>query len=253
MDNKIKKVGLFVPCCIDQFAPQSAYKALRLLEGQGISCHYPLSLTCCGKRLYHQGDKNAAKALGEKLIEEFDDCSHIVCLSSGCVVYIQKHFGQLFHNTTFHNSYRQMIDKCFDLSDFLVNVLHFAPSAPFAHTVAFMDHCTTMRDYRSLAHPDTAGLREEPRQLMRSVPQLRLVEMAQNDVCCGLGDLFANDFTPIADSLTRRKVDNALAAGAEVVTSSEPSCIMHLQSYIDKAGIALKCMNIIDILVPDEQ
>ena len=253
MDTKIQKVGLFVPCCIDQFAPQSALKTIKLLDGLGISYHYPMQLTCCGKKLYHQGDKNSAKSLGEKLIEEFDDCTYVVCLSSGCVVYIQKHFGKLFHNTTFHNSYRQMIDKCYDLSDFLVNVLHYTPTAAFNHTVTYMDHCTTMRDYRCLAHPETAGLREEPRHLLRLVPQLRLVEMTQKDVCCGLGDLFANDFTPISDSLTKRKIDNALAVGAEIITSSEPSCLMHLQSYIDKAGIHLKCMNIIDLLVPDEQ
>lgn len=252
MDNKIKKVGLFVPCCIDQFAPNSAFKALHLLEGLGIECYYPEMLTCCGKELYHQGDKNGAKALGEKLIEQFNDCQYVVGLSSGCIVYIQKHFGQLFHNTTFHNSYRQMIDKCFDLSDFLVNILHYAPSAPFAHRVAFMDHCTTQRDYRCLAHPDTMGLRDEPRRLLAAVPQLQLVEMPQSDVCCGLGGLFANDFTPIADSLTRRKIDNALAAGADIITSTEPSCLMHLQSYIDKGGIKLKCLNIIDILVPEE-
>ena len=253
MDKNIRKVGIFVPCCIDQFAPQCAFKAIRLLESQGIECYYPDAQTCCGKELYHQGDKNSAKALGEKLIEQFDDCQYVVSLSSGCIVYIQKHFGQLFHNTTFHNSYRQMIDKCFDLSDFLVNILHFSPTAPFEHTVAMMDHCTTMRDYRCLAHPDSKGLHDEPRRLLGAVPKLHLVEIAQNDICCGLGGLFANDFTPIADSLTKRKVDNILASGADVVTSTEPSCLMHLQSYIDKAGINLKCLNIIDILTPDAE
>lgn len=253
MNTDVKKVGLFVPSCIDQFAPQCAYKTIRLLEGLGIGCLYPDALTDCGKELFHQGDKSAAKALGEKLIEQFDECRYVVCLGSGSVVYIQKHFGQLFHNTTFHNSYRQMIDKCFDLSDFLVNVLHYTPDASFQHSVAIMDHCTTQRDYRCLTHPDRAGLHDEPRSLLGNIRQTRLVEMAQNDVCCGLGGLFANDFTPIADSLTRRKVEAAQAAGADIITSTEPSCLMHLQSYIDKADIGIKCLNIIDILVPDEK
>ena len=253
MNTDVKKVGLFVPSCIDQFAPQCAYKTIRLLEGLGIGCLYPDALTDCGKELFHQGDKSAAKALGEKLIEQFDECRYVVCLGSGSVVYIQKHFGQLFHNTTFHNSYRQMIDKCFDLSDFLVNVVGFEPTAPFAHTVAFMDHCTTQRDYRCLAHPDRAGLRDEPRRLLAAVPQLRLAEMGGSDVCCGLGGLFANSFAPIADDLARRKVDAALAAGADIVTSTEPSCLMHLRAYADKAGAKLKFLNMIDILVPDAE
>lgn len=252
MDNKQNKVGIFVPCCIDQFAPQCAIKAMHLIEKLGFNCFYPEEMTCCGKELYHQGDKIGAKNLGEKLIEMYDDCQYVVSLSSACVVYIQKHFGKLFHNTTFHNSYRQMTDKFLDLSDFLVNIVHFVPTAPFPHTVAYMDHCTTQRDYRCLAHPDKAGLTDEPRQLLDAVPQLQRVEMAQNDVCCGLGGLFANDFTPIANSLSHRKVDNAIAAGANIITSSEPSCLMHLQAYINKAGVKLQCMNIIDIIVPDE-
>ena len=252
MDKKIDKVGLFVPCCIDQFAPDSAWRALRLLEGLGLECLYPSELTCCGKHLYNLGDKNGAKTLGEKLIEAFEECTYVVSLSSGCVVYIQQHFAQLFHNTTLHNSYRQLSDKCLDLSDFLVNVMHYTPTATFAHTVTFMDHCTTMRDYRCLAHPDSRGLREEPRQLLRSVKGLKLTEMEQNDVCCGQGGTFANDFTPISDSLTKRKIDNALAAGAEYIVGTEPGCLMQLQSYIDKSGIALKCLNLIDVLTSEE-
>lgn len=252
MDKNIKKVGLFVPCCIDQIAPQSAFKALHLLEGLGIDCYYPDTQTCCGKELYDLGDKNGAKQLGEKMIEQFGECQYVVSLSSACVVHIQKHFAQLFHNTTFHNSYRQMIDKCVDLTDFLVNVLNYSPTAPFAHKVVYMDHCTTLHDYRSPFHPDRSGLHDEPRQLLARVPQLQLTEMEQNDVCCGLGGHFASDFTPIADSLTRRKVNNAIETGAEIITSSEPTCLMHLQAFMDKADINLKCLNIIDILVPEE-
>lgn len=253
MNETIEKVGIFVPCCIDQFAPDSAWKSVKLLEGLNLRCHYPMSLTCCGKELYNQGDRDNARMLGEKMIEEFGDCRYVVCLSSGCVAYMQRCFGKLFHNTTLHNSYRQFVDKCFDLTDFLVNVVHYEPTGvKFPHRVAVMDHCSTCTDYTSLSHPDRAGLRDEPRKLLSAIEGLTLVEMKQNDVCCGFGGMFANQFTPISDSLTQRKIDNARAVGAEYVTCTEPSCLMHLQSYIDKAGLSLKCLNIIDILVAEQ-
>ena len=212
-----------MPCCIDQFAADSAWKAIKLLEGLKLQCLYPSSLTCCGKELYNQGDRESARELGEKMIEQYDECRYVVCLGSGCVAYMQRCFARLFHNTTFHNSYRQFLDKCFELSDFLVNIMH----------------------YRK-------GLAEEPRKLLQGVDGLTLVEMAQQDVCCGFGGMFANNFTPIADSLTKRKIDNALAVGAEYLTCTEPSCLMHLQAYADKAGIGIKCLNIIDILVAEQ-
>ena len=244
-------VGLFIPCCVDQYAPATGMAMVRLLEGLGLDCYYPQELTCCGKDLYHQGDRDTAKALGEKLIEQFGDCTHIVSCGSGCVTYMKVHFGRLFHNTTLHNSYRQFLDKTYDLSDFLVNVIHYQPTdVIFPHRVAFMDHCTTMRDYVCTAHPDHKGLTEEPRQLLRAVNGLELVEMAQADVCCGFGGQFANHFTPISDSLAKRKVDNALAAGAEYIVSTEMSCLLHLKSYFDKVGTPISCLHLAELLAP---
>ena len=259
MNDTRYKVGLFVPCCIDQFAAGTAWKALRLLEAMGLECYYPTAFTCCGRELYNQGDREGAKMLGEKLIELYSECTHVVSCSSACVVYAQKQFPKLFHNTTLHNSYRLFVDKFYDISDFLVNVLHVdsassefrIPQFSFPHTVTVMDHCTTLSEYLCSAHPELPGLREEPRRLLRAVGGLTLVEMQQQDVCCGFGGFFASQFTPISDSLAQRKCENAIAAGAEYIVSTEPGCLLHLQSYIDKNGLPLKCAHLMDVLNSD--
>lgn len=256
LSRKPSKVGLFVPCCMDQFAPLTAQKAMRLFESLDLQIFYPTELTCCGMELYLQGDRDGAKSLGEKLISLYDDCSHIVSLSSGCVVYMQKNFGRLFHNTTLHNNYRQFVERCYDFSDFLINVLHVddgkspyrLPETSFEHKVTVMDHCTTLGDYHCLAHPATPGLRNEPRRLLHTVKGLQLVEMQQQEVCCGSGGTFASQFTPISDSLAQRKVNNALAAGAEYITSTEMRCLLHINSFAEKNNIPVKCMHIIDII-----
>ena len=256
MNSNYMKVGLFVPCCIDQIAPQSARRVLWMLEQLNYETFYPLELTCCGKELFHQGDRESAKLLGQKMIELYEECEYVVAVGSACVVYIQQHFPHLFHNTTFHNSYRIFIDKCYDISDFLINVAKKEvgdlstkiafPSYP--HRVTMMDHCTTLRDYASPSHPQHKGLREEPRELLRLIDGLELVEMAQQEVCCGYGGLFASQFTPISDSLAKRKCDNAINAGAEVIASTEMGCLLHLQSYIDKYNLPLKFAMVSDIL-----
>lgn len=245
------KVGIFVPCCVDQFAAQSGLRMIKLLQDNGVECFYPTEITCCGKALFVNGDREGAKALGEKMIDTYSDYPYVVSCGSGCVAYIKKYFSQLFHNTTFHNSYRQFADKIYDISDFLVNVMHYTPTnVSFPHSVAFLDHCNTLRDYRCTAHPDKVGLSEEPRQLLRAIEGLKLVEIEQADVCCGYGGHFANMFTPISNSLAKRKIDNIMAAGAEVITSTETSCLLNLKSYIDKNGLKLKCVPFIDILQP---
>ena len=253
MDHKNYKVGIFIPCCVDQFAAGSGLKMVRLLESIGLQCYYPDELTCCGMELYNQGDREGAKQLGERLIEQYEDCSFIVSCGSACITYMQRHFGHLFHNTTLHNNYRQFTSRCFDLCDFLVNVVDFKPTGiQFPHKVALLDHCSTNRDYISQAHPDQPGLHDEPRTLLQVIEGLQLVEMAQSDVCCGYGGMFASNFTPISDSLAKRKIENAMAAGAEYIVSTEMSCLLHLQSYIDKNKLPLQCLHIIDLLENEE-
>lgn len=244
-------IGLLVPTSLDQFAPQSAMNAYQLLQNLGFTVYYPQEMASTGMELYNQGDYEGAKVLGETMIESFDKCRYIVSLSSATVVYIQQHFPKLFHNTTFHNDYRQFIDRCFDLTDFLANIANLSDIAipEFPHKVTILDHCTTLRDYTSLAHPGIKGLRNEPRQILSMVPGLQLVEMPQQNVCCGYGGSFANNFTTISDSLAQRKVDNALLAGAEVITSTEPACLLHLESYIKKRDIKLEIRMIGDFLI----
>ncbi len=247
------KVGIFVPCCVDQLAAESGVRMVRLLEGiGGMELFVPTEMTCCGMALYNDGDRDGAKLLGEKMISLYGDCTHIVGLGSGCVSYIKTHFGNLFHNTTLHNNYRQFADRCYDLSDFLVNVVHYQPTAGFAHKVAFMDHCGTLRDYVCTAHPNQRGLHDEPRQLLQSIEGLNLGEMKESDVCCGYGGQIANDYTPIAHSLGLRKVENALAAGAEYIVSTEMNCLLHLRSVIANGHYAIRCLHLVDVLSNDE-
>ena len=242
------KVGLFVPCEIDQFSPKTAWNALNLLESIGMETFYPTEITCSGMELYNQGAINSAKLLNEKMIEAYEDCTFVVSLSSANVAYAQLRFPMLFHNTTMHKEYRRFIERFMDFSDFLVNIVHYKPTKAFPHRVAFMDNCQTINDYRSPSHPDQLGLKQEPRELLRAVPELELVEMAQNEICCGYGGLFANHFTVISDQLAQMKIDNALKAGAKYIVSTEMSCLLHLQSYAEKRNIGIGFAHLADIV-----
>lgn len=242
------KVGLFVPYGIDQFSPETAWKALHLLEGQGLEVYYPTELTGCGMELYYQGDTQTAKLLGERMIEAFEGCTYVVSLSSASVAYAQLRFPTLFRNTTMHNEYRGFIDHFIDYSDFLANVIHYTPNESFPHSVVIMDNCQTLNDYRSPSHPETTGLHDETRQLLGKVPALKLVEMPQGEICCGFGGLFANNYTVISNKMAQMKIDNAIAAEADYIVSTETSCLLHLRSYAEKNKKKINFAHMADIL-----
>lgn len=235
-------VGIFIPCCIDQFSVQTGKNMVGLLERIGCECVYPVEQTCCGQALYMNGDRESARLLGERMIDMFDPFDYVVTCSSGCVAYMKKNFEDLFRNSSRHNKFPKFIDKLCDITDFLVNVMHYTPEGvEFPYRVAFMDHCRTLHDY---------GLKEEPRQLLRAIGGLELVEVTDGGVCCGYGGSFANYFEPISTEMVRQKVDAYVRAGAQYIVSTEPTCLMHMQSYIDKEGIDIQCRHIVDILVP---
>jgi L-lactate dehydrogenase complex protein LldE len=72
--------------------------------------------------------------------------------------------------------------------------------------------------------------------------------MRHTDVCCGFGGTFSINFEPISIAMAREKINRAMETGAEYIVSTDSSCLMHLQGYIDKQNIPLKTIHLIDIM-----
>ncbi|MDY5969879.1 MAG: (Fe-S)-binding protein [Bacteroidales bacterium] len=234
------KVVLFVPCDVDQFSPHTATNLTKLLSSIGVDWRYDADQTCCGRCLYCSGDRDGAKALGEKMLERYEKDEYVVSCGSGCVAYMRRNFEALFRNTASHNIHEAFTRKLMDATDFLVNVAHYLPSGKrFPHRVAYMDHCATLHDY---------GLCKEPRQLLEALEGLELLEMEDKVACCGQGGLFSHRFAPVAAEMASRKVQCALAAGADYLASTEMSCLLHLNAFCTKNKLPLKCVHVIDIL-----
>ena len=85
--------------------------------------------------------------------------------------------------------------------------------------------------------------------MLSKVLGLELVDIKDGETCCGFGGTFAVKFDAISTAMAQQKVDNALAAEANYIISTDVSCLMHLQGYIDGKKYNLKTMHIADVLV----
>lgn len=230
------KIGVFVSCCLDQFMTTTAQNLVKILEESGAECHYPSALTCCGQRLFLNGDLEGAKTLGVQLIEAYRQYDYVVTCSSGCAAYLRHSLRTLFSNSALYNEALQLSGKTYDICDFIVNITKRLPSRlSFPHKVAFLDHGRTLRDY---------GLHDEPRLLLRSFEGIEIVEIGELDTDL----LFASDFTPIAMKLIDQVVQKALTQGAHYIVVTEPSLALQINGYCAKKGIDIKCRHIIDIM-----
>ena len=103
----------------------------------------------------------------------------------------------------------------------------------------YHDSCSALRECR---------IKTQPRELLKNVQGLELIEMKDTETCCGFGGSFAVKFEPISVSMTEQKIENAMATGAEYIISTDYSCLLQMDSYIKKKNLPIKILHIADVL-----
>lgn len=235
------KLNVFVPCCVDQFSPTTAANLIKLLESLGHTVEYNSEQTCCGRLLYDNGNWDKAKEIGEKFIDDFRSADYIITCSTSCVGYIKNNFGKLFFNTTNHNSYKVVRDKVMDISEFLVSFMHKTDlGSEFPHKVNLNSNCHSLNEY---------NVEEETKLLLQKVKGLELTNTGSDNFCCGFGGTFSLYNEPVSAALAKKKIDKVLSEGAEYIVGNDTSCLLHLQSYIDKYKVNLKTIHLVDLLM----
>jgi L-lactate dehydrogenase complex protein LldE len=238
------EVGVFIPCFIDQVYPQTGMNMVNLLEQAGVKVLYNSNQTCCGQMAFNSGYWDEARCVAEKFIRDFMHYQLVVGPSASCVGMVRNYYPGMFDNSALHNPNRQLGRKIYELTDFLVNYLKKDDfGASFHARVTIHDACAALREY---------GLKNEPRKLLQKVKGLEIIEMEGADVCCGFGGTFSVKHEAIATAMAGQKVENALKTGAEYIISTEASCLMHMDGYIQRNHLPIKVMHIADLLLKRE-
>lgn len=234
-------VDLFVSCVIDQFYPMTAMNVLKLLQACKVDVEYNPEQTCCGKFAFKSGFVDEAKTLGEKFLKDFPNNRPVVGINASCVGFIKTRYKELFYNTASHLEYKRLVGNIFELTEFLVNVLKVDfTDAVFPHKVVYHDSCSSLREL---------ALKDEGRRLLSKVNGLELIELEHPEVCCGYGNsLFAVQHESISCALAKKKLDEAIEAGAEYLVTNDMSCLMHLDSYAKKQNLPINIIHIADVL-----
>jgi L-lactate dehydrogenase complex protein LldE len=237
----IMQVEIFIPCFIDQLYPETARNMVKILEKLGLEVCYNPEQTCCGQMAYNSGYWDESRVLAEKLVKELSAASRpVISPSASCMGMIKNYYPDFFHNSSLHLQYKHLQPNLFEFTDYLVNVLQiFNTGSVFPHRVTYHDACAALREY---------GIKQEPRKLLAEVEGLELIEMEENETCCGFGGTFAVKNEPISIAMGQQKLEFAVATGAEYIVSTEASCLMHLQGIIDKQKLPIKTIHIVDVL-----
>jgi len=233
-------IQLFIPCFVDQLYPQTGFNMVKLLEKLGCTVQYNTNQTCCGQPAYNAGFWDDAKDVCTKFINDFKGSDYIVAPSASCVGFVRNYYPRLLDNSSYHNEVKELQKRTYEFSEFLVNVLKVENvGASFHAKATYHDSCAGLRECK---------IKTEPRKLLSHVKGLELVEMNDVETCCGFGGTFAVKFEAISVAMADQKINNALAAGAECIISTDLSCLMHLDGVIKNKGYKLQTMHLADVL-----
>ena len=234
------RVQIFIPCFIDQLYPGVGFSMVKVLEKAGCEVDYNANQTCCGQPAFNAGFWGEAKDVCNKFIEDFSGSDYIVAPSASCVGFVKNYYSKLYEQSSQQQVARKLSERIFELSDFLVNILKVENlGASFEGKATYHDSCAALRE---------CGLKQEPRKLLQQVKGLEMIEMADNETCCGFGGSFAVKFEPISVAMADQKITNATATGAEYIISTDMSCLMHIDGCIKHKGSGLKVVHLADVL-----
>ncbi|HSN08913.1 MAG TPA: (Fe-S)-binding protein [Hanamia sp.] len=234
------KVQLFIPCFIDQLYPKTAFNMVKVLEKACCDVEYNTNQTCCGQPAFNAGFWEEAKSVATKFIKDFDSTDYIVAPSASCVGFVRNYYGQLFENSSQHNLVKNLTGRIFEFTEFLTGVLKIENyDATLNAKATYHDSCAALRECK---------IKEGPRNLLKKVKGLELVEMNESETCCGFGGTFAVKFEDISNAMADQKIKHALNTGVTHIISTDLSCLMHLQGIISKKTLPLTTMHIADVL-----
>ncbi|MFY7652772.1 MAG: (Fe-S)-binding protein [Chitinophagaceae bacterium] len=234
------RVQLFIPCFIDQLFPNIGFQTIQLLEKAGCTVSYNAQQTCCGQPAFNAGFWGESKDVCSKFLKDFSSPDYIVAPSASCIGFVKNYIPKLFENSANNKEIKKLGDRCFELSSFLVDVLKFDDfGAVYNKKVTYHDSCAALRE---------CGIKSAPRQLLSKVQGLELVELQDNETCCGFGGSFAVKFNAISTAMGDQKITNALQTEANCIVSTDMSCLMHLDGCIKNQKSPLNVVHLAEVL-----
>lgn len=242
------RVGLFVPCYIDQMYPDIGMATLELLERFGCEVEFPEAQTCCGQPMANTGCIDDAVPLARQFLKIFAGYDAIVCPSGSCVSMVTHHYQDFFRKND--PEYLDIQSKTYELTEFLVDVLKVKLThLNFPYRVGLHQSCHGLRDLRLAGSSECMTvLPNKAVELLAQVDGLQIVDLTRKDECCGFGGTFAVAEESVSCMMGNDRIADHEHAGAQVITAGDMSCLMHLQGLLIRQKKPISVMHIAQIL-----
>ena len=227
------RAALLTGCVQRFFFPEINLATARLLSAAGWEVVVPRGQGCCGALHLHAGRLDEFRAMARSLMATLGrDVDIVVTNAAGCGSAL-KEYGHWLGD----EEAERFAGLVKDISEVLVDA--DLPLGELRETVTYHDAC-------HLAHGQK--VRAQPRELLRRIPGVTLVELTDSDLCCGSAGVYNLLEPEMAAELGRRKLERIRETGAHIVAAGNPGCIMQISQQALEAGLALEVMHPVTLL-----
>lgn len=237
-------VVLFFQGCIQEsFLAGVNQATLSVLQRNGYRVITPEQQTCCGAAQLHLGDLEYARQLARQNVDAFlragDDINAIISNAGGCGLSLKEYPQLLADDPHYRQKAQLFAAKVYDINEFLADHLYLLPRGSISRKAVYADSC-------HLRHGQKVS--GAPRQILRKIPGLELVELQHPDQCCGSAGVYNIMHPEPAGRILDAKMADIMATQADLVITSNTGCHLQLIAGVRRSRMRAQVCHVVEVL-----
>ena len=233
------KVAMFRGCVGDVMFDSTQWATARVLQENGCDVFVPPGQECCGAIHFHSGQSAPAQQLADQNIAAIDPAEYdaIIVNVAGCGSML-KEYGLHWHDSN-ESKRSEFAAKVKDINEFLDELGLIPPTGEIKARATYHDAC-------HLAHAQ--GVRDAPRNLLKQIPGMTLVDLPESELCCGAAGTYNLTEPEMSGRLAERKLKNLLSTQAQVVITANAGCLLQIAKEARQSGHRFQVLHPMDLL-----
>ena len=239
--EKRGEVAFLIGCIQDAFLGEVNAATVRVLQRNGYEVHFPRSQTCCGAAALHIGEGDLTRDLARQNVDAYSDRDYVAIINNagGCGATLKEYAHLLADDPAYAERARAFVAKLQDISEFLATHLHNPPTGTVAKRVTYVDSCHLRHGQKVI---------KQPRQLIKAIPGISLIELQRPEMCCGSAGVYNIMQPAMANQVLDAKMEDIEGTQAEIVVTSNTGCHMQIIYGVRKAGIQAEVVHLVQLL-----
>ncbi|MBC8122347.1 MAG: 4Fe-4S dicluster domain-containing protein [Gemmatimonadaceae bacterium] len=238
------RVGLVLGCVQRLFFSHVNAATARVLAANGCEVVIPKVQGCCAALPQHQGQEAQAQTLARQMIDSFEGTGvdAVIINAAGCGHTLKEYGHILKDDPQYRDRAQQFAASVRDVQEFLHYIgltTELSPLSDGPLDVVYQDACHLLHGQK---------ISQQPRQLLKQIPGIRLREPIDAALCCGSAGVYNILQPEIADELGQQKVTNLLRTGARVIASPNPGCAMQISKHLSLQGREVSVLHPMELL-----